>query len=149
MLDLLLWKKEQLKRMRREMNSLFERLCNDLNYPLSPVHRREPVFVMSETGDTLLVITDTLGLEPKELAVIVTEDYLTIERKQIDNNIKVDGQLKVKDVFHGRLKLPCKIEPASTKATYRDGLLRIIMPKIRLNGIKRIEVTAQKQSATS
>lgn len=65
--------------------------------------------------------------------VAVTVEMPGVEKENIDLNITKDGiEIKVdtpKRKYHKHLELPCDVKPNTTKATYKNGILDIVIKR--------------------
>ena len=134
MAGLILWKNQEINKLRRDIDRLFDRLWDDFGMPLSTrVEREMPSIDLSETEDTLIIRAEVPGINPEDLEISITDNILTIkgEMKQIDDEERGDyHRMERKYGFFSRtLQLPCKIVQEDVQATYKKGVLSIVMPK--------------------
>jgi HSP20 family protein len=66
--------------------------------------------------------------------VAVTVEIPGVERKDIDLNVTNDNTLEIKvdtadRKYHKRLDLPCDVLPKTTKATYKNGVLDVVIKR--------------------
>ena len=85
-------------------------------------------------------------LDPKEIDVSVRGDILTLggERKQ-EKEEKGENFHRVErsyGAFSRSVQLPAQVDAAKVDATYKDGVLKITMPKTKGAGTKKIQVKA-------
>lgn len=134
MTELILWKNQEINRLRRDIDRLFDRLWDDFGMPLSRrIEREVPSIDLSETEDTLIIKAEVPGIDPKDLEISITDNILTIkgEMKQGDDEEKGDYHRMERSYgfFSRTLQLPCKIVAEEVHATYKKGVLSIVMPK--------------------
>lgn len=131
---LTLWKNQEIDRLRRDMERLFARLWDDFGIPRFPrISRTIPAIDLSDKGENLIVRAEVPGINPEDLDISVTEDRLHIEGKltqesvdQGENYQKVERKY---GTFSRDVKLPCRVTKEEVKATYKEGVLTIVLPK--------------------
>lgn len=78
---------------------------------------REPLTDIIECDSTVAVTVEIPGVEKKDIDLNITEENL---------EISVD---KSQRKYHKVINLPGKVKPKSTKATYKNGILDIVIEK--------------------
>jgi HSP20 family protein len=128
--------------MRRDFNSLFDRLWNGWLVPfdqdLEPVRLWD--FDVTENDKEIVVRAEIPGFEPNELDVQVNNDVLTIraEKEQRD-----DRREEYRSFFRS-VTLPSGIDAEHVQASYRNGVLELHIPRAEGAGPKRINVQGQQ-----
>jgi HSP20 family protein len=91
-----------------------------------------PAIDMYEMGNALVIRVDLPGIEAKDVKVAATEDTLTIqgERKQLKEKVE---NYYYHEVFYGTFV---------RKATFKNGVLEVWVPKITMPQTKQIPVEA-------
>jgi HSP20 family protein len=77
----------------------------------------EPLTDIIEGENDVAITVEIPGVEKEDINLIATEDSL---------EIKVDSP---KRKYHKRIDLPCNVKTKSTKATYKNGILDIVLDK--------------------
>jgi HSP20 family protein len=77
----------------------------------------EPLTDIIEGENDVAITVEIPGVEKEDIDLIATEDTL---------EIKVDSP---KRKYHKRIDLPCNVKTKSTKATYKNGILDIVLDK--------------------
>ena len=117
-----------------EVNRLFDSFAGR---PMSGASRAgrawQPSVDMHETKDDLVLRVELPGVNEKDVTVSITGDLLTIrgERRWEDES-KDQKFLHVERVygqFERLIQLPMAVQADKVKATYRDGLLQVTLPK--------------------
>jgi HSP20 family protein len=95
-----------------------------------------PPVDMSETADDLVLTVEVPGISDKDVSVSITGDLLSIkgERRweQGAKETKDNTVLHVERVygqFERMIQLPFAVQGDKVKATYRDGVLEVRLPK--------------------
>ena len=143
--ELILWKNQEIDRLKRDMDRLFARLWDDFRMPLFPRSVRETPFLdLSETDDTLVVRAEIPGAGPEDLEISLSNDRLTIkgEVKQdlVDEGEDYLRREKHYGFFSRTIQLPCKVLIEDVKASYKDGVLTILMPKCKPEAAREIKI---------
>jgi HSP20 family protein len=146
MLELTLWKNQEIDRLRRDMDRLFARLWDDFGMPLFPrIARDVPSIGLSESGDKLIISTEIPGLNPEDLDISVTEDRLHITGKTKQESVdKGDTYHSVErryGSFSRDIPLPCRVMKEEVTATYEGGVLTIVMPKCKPEAARALKIT--------
>ena len=134
--ELTIWTNQEINKLRRDIDRLFARLRDDFAAPLFPRIVRDVPFVdLSETEDDLIIKAEIPGINPEDLDISVTEDRLNIkgEIKQefVDEREDYHRMERRYGSFSRSLQLPCRVMVEDVEATYRNGLLQIVMPKCK------------------
>ena len=79
---------------------------------------REPLTDIIEGDNDVAVTIEMPGVDKKDINLNVQKDHL---------EIRVDTD---KRKYHKRLELPCDVQPKTTKATYKNGILDIVIKRI-------------------
>jgi len=77
----------------------------------------EPRTDIIEGENDVAITVEIPGVEKEDINLVATEDTL---------EIKVDSP---KRKYHKRVDLPCNVKTKSTKATYKNGILDIVLDK--------------------
>ena len=140
------WRGE-LTGFRREMDSLFDRFFEGWPFRLPAAEGVwAPSVDVSETGKEVIVRAELAGIDPKDIDVSVHGDVLTLrgERKQ-EKEEKGENLHRVErsyGSFSRSIQLPAEVDAGKVNATYRNGVLKINLPKTRAAAVKKIEVKA-------
>ncbi len=97
-----------------------------------------------QTKSTVVIVAPIAGVRPDKIDIAISEDVVTIrgDRKQ-DNTID-KGQYYIQECFWGVFSrsviLPTAVVSDKSEATLRDGVLRIEIPKVIVEKVKKIKV---------
>lgn len=92
------------------------------------IPEREPLTDIIEKEDSIAVTLEIPGVEKDDIDLSVAEDYLTIN---------VDAMNRK---YFKELPLPSKIVPNDVKATYKNGVLDIVMSKGKGKKGKKVNI---------
>jgi HSP20 family protein len=93
-----------------------------------------PAIDMHETSDNLVLKVELPGVREKDVAVAITGDLLSIrgERRWSEQEGADQKLLHIERAygqFERLIQLPLAVQADKVKATYRDGVLEITLPK--------------------
>lgn len=116
------------RRMRRIMEKAFSSMIMDVDEQLYDIERRElkPLTQISETDDEVIVTLDIPCASKESIELKATEDMLFI-RARMDrcitlSNVEFENYSK-------SIRLPARVEPKYARASFRDGILQVRLPK--------------------
>ncbi len=124
-----------MRRFAEEMDRLFDdfrtQLFPRLDFPRIDAAWAPPVEV-TERGGQLVVRAELPGLAKEDVRVEVREDALTIQgERRHEREEKRKGFFRSErsyGSFFRQVPLPEGMDPASAKATFKDGVLEVTMP---------------------
>ena len=92
-----------------------------------------PVLDMHETKDDLILSFELPGVSEKDVSLSITGDLLTLKGERAFNrDVTDDGYQHVERAygkFERTVQLPMPVQADKVKATYRDGVLEVRLPK--------------------
>jgi len=86
---------------------------------LEPIEAREPLVDVVDDGENLRVVAELPGVEKKDIQMKCAEDVLTIS---------VDTPSRK---YHKEVELPSAVDPDTSKATYNNGVLEVVLRKTK------------------
>ena len=129
---------QEIDRMRKEMNRMFrdffdrpERHLIGSGKPL--VQFKQPLSDVQENGKEVIVNLDIPGVDKKDIVLTVKDDILEIKAEK-----KHEAKIEKKDFyqhergyagFYRALLLPTNVKVEEANAEYKNGVLRIVLPK--------------------
>jgi HSP20 family protein len=134
MSELILWKNQEITKLRRDMQRLFNRFWYDFGVPILPEEITEPPSIdVSETKDTLTIWAKFPDVDPEDMDISVTGDTLIIKIERREETIEANDRYhrveRRSGSFSRTISLPCRVKVGEIKAMYKEGLLKITMPK--------------------
>lgn len=134
----------------REMDSLrreFNRLFDDV---LTPTVRESggftfaPAAEMQETDEAVHLKLEIPGIEAKDLDVQVTSESVSISgERRSETRTEEQGMVRSEfryGTFQRVIPLPARIDNQSVQAEYKDGILRLTLPKVEEEKHKVVKV---------
>jgi len=136
MSELTLWKKQELDKLRKDMDLLFRRFRRGFGVPRTLLEAAESFSTeFSETEEMLVLSTDLPGIKPEDIEISVTEDTLNLKAETREDSVNTEENFqrieKRSCSFSRSISLPCRIIAEEVKATYKDEILKIELPKCK------------------
>lgn len=105
---------------------------------------------MDETDKQFMVTTDLPGVNPDNINVTVHDDILTITAEVPEHTVEhKDARSLVRERRYGRfsrsVRLPQPVNTAKVEAEYKDGTLKLTLPKSEDAQVKTIPVKISKK----
>jgi HSP20 family protein len=103
----------------------------NLGRNLATEFRGMPSFDVKETESEVIVEAATPGFKKENLSVALDNDRLVISGQEQRGNPSdaTSGSVFERHSFTQAFSLPADMKDAEIKASYQDGVLRIVMPK--------------------
>jgi HSP20 family protein len=136
---------EELLSLRREMDRLFDEL-----FERRPARREEfhPLTDIKETENEFIVKMELPGIKPEDVEITLKGDTLTIrgekkeeERTEKENFLRVERSY---GAFQRSFTLGTAVKADEVKATYKDGVLEVRVPKAEEAKPKPIKIKVEK-----
>ena len=132
----------EFRKLQDRINKAFE----DISKPIATMTAgfREPLMDIVDKGNNLEIKIDLPGMTKEDINIDMAKDTLTIKaekkskiEKKGKNFYKAERSYKG---FYRSVSLPAAVIPEKAKATYKDGLLTIIVPKAERKHIRKVKV---------
>jgi len=136
---------EQLFGLRNELNRMVESPLGEFTRGADLFNGWAPAVDMFEDKDNVTVTVELPGMRKEDINISLHEGALSItgERKREQNNCK--GESYRCERFYGRfhrvITLPRSVAGERVKASFKDGILTVTLPKTEEAKPKQIEVT--------
>jgi HSP20 family protein len=152
-----MWKDpfEEMKRFRKEMNRLFDTFWSPFGISekaLPDIKRdmqlfREPLSDLKETDRELIANIELPGIDKKDIQLQITENNLEVkvEKKQ-EAKVEKKDYLRAERSYKGfyrLISLPVKIMPEKVKASYKNGILEVVMSKAEKKKLKKAKIQVE------
>lgn len=128
----------QMSRLSREMEQLFGAADGSHGTGVFPP------FNLYDDGESLVVRTEIPGIDPKQLEINATFNSLTIKGERKRGEISERASYHRRERGYGRFSrtvgLPQEIDPEKVLASYRLGVLEVILPKAAAARPRKIEI---------
>lgn len=136
----------------REMTTLQSRINRLFDEPFSRTDREDnevmgtwyPVVDMFEENDSFVIKAELPGMDKRDISVDVKDRVLTLKgERKYENEVKEDNYYR-RERSYGKFQraftLPADIDPNEIKADFKDGLLKIEVPKPEEHKPKEITI---------
>jgi HSP20 family protein len=147
--ELTIWRPfRELERMRREMDRLWDSFFEERpRRRVEEVGEWLPSLDLSETKNDLVVKAELPGIDPKDIDISLANDVLTIkgEKKQEREEKEEDYHLIERSygAFTRSIRLPREVQSDKINASYKNGILRVILPKSEEAKKKEIKIKVE------
>ncbi len=127
---------EELREVQRSLDRLFDELVG--RRPPRRAQAREvavwePAVEVYETDQEVVVRAELPGVDPKDVNVTVQDNTLTIEAEAREEQEERGRNYLRRELRYGRfvrgLTLPVEVRSDAAKASYRNGVLEVRVPK--------------------
>ena len=106
-----------------------------------------PVADMYETKDELVIKLDLPGMNEKDIQVSITGELLSVRGQRLETQeIKQESCFRAErwaGRFERIFQLPIPVQADKVRATYREGVLTVTLPKIEAVKPKDIKIDVQ------
>jgi HSP20 family protein len=132
---------------KEEMNKVFENFFNNAGFPSLKESGLIPAVEVNETKINVVLTMDIPAIDPVDISVSVSEDKLTVKgeykKKKELTEKGFYGSESEYGSFQRIVQLPAGAVGAKAKATYKDGVLKIAIPKYRKKMPIKITITVK------
>ena len=138
---------------RRELFGLHNSINRMFDNFISPTVRSDevlsvwgwnPVVDIYENEENIVITAELPGVDKKDMTVDVKGRVLTLKgERSTDNEVKEDNyyrQERCYGKFERCFTLPVEIDPEKIKADYKDGVLKIDIPKAEESKPKQVMI---------
>lgn len=137
----------EISSLRDEMERLFDNASG--RYPRERVEAVwGPPVDVEETDEAITVRAELPGMNKDDIKISVMGDILTItgERKhEVEQKGRTFHRVeRLYGKFQRALTLPVEVESDKAKATYRNGVLELVMPKSARTKTREISIKAEE-----
>jgi HSP20 family protein len=135
--------RRDLTRVHDEMDRLFDQFFGGLPYR-TDVGTFAPAVDIMESPEGFVLKADLPGIDQKDVKVSVMGDVLTIRGERRQTATQKDGNLHRSERLYGSFErsftLGVSVRADQVKASYRDGVLEVRVPKAEEARMREIEV---------
>ena len=127
-----------------EMNRLFDGVFGPSRPASAPDRVWAPAVDMYETKDELVVTVELPGMSDKDIKLAINGDVLSLRGERVQSQeVKRESAYRGErwyGKFERTLPLPIPVQADKVKATYRDGVLTVTLPKVEEIKPKEIQI---------
>ena len=145
MRELTIWKQQEIDKLRKDMDQLFRRFRKEFGIPHTLAEVAESFSMgLSETEKTLTVKAQLPDIKPADIEISVTDDTLTLKAKTDQNTVEAgEGYRRIEKrsrTFSRTVSLPCRVLTEDVKATFKNGVLQIVLPKCKPKQARGVKI---------
>lgn len=141
----------ELATIRDEMNRLFDEFFSGFPFPERRRGLMEgewaPTVDVAETDENIVVTAELPGVKQNDVEISVVNDVLTLKgEKKEEKEIKKENYHRIErsyGSFQRSITLPTGVQADKAKATYKDGVLTITIPKVEEAKPKSIKINVE------
>ena len=141
-MDLVRW--DPFRDLREEIDRLFEDFARGKR---AETGVWVPPVDLEETPDAYIVRFELPGMKREDLKISLTEHTLTLSAERKCEEESKDRTVHRREIVYGRftrsISFPAEIDPSKAKATYKDGILTVELPKSERAKPKEIEIKVE------
>jgi HSP20 family protein len=120
--------------LRKEMDRLFDRIWEGgLPEVTTPLGEWTPALDVFETNEAVIVKAEVPGIDPKDIQVTLNNQLLTVSGEKKYEKQEKDEKFyrmeRASGSFARSIQIPIPVDAAKVVATFKNGLLKIEMPK--------------------
>ncbi len=138
---------EQVQRMQKRMDRLFSNMMPTIGLvAVRPQRRWRPPTDVYETEESVIVKVEVAGMSDQDFTVSLSNRNLSISGVRRDPECKLAyQQLEIPyGQFSTEVFLPYAVERDEIRATYDNGFLTIVLPKVKAHRVQVVEKTASR-----
>lgn len=133
----------EVTRMERDLRRMMRDFEQTSEEPSSMAVWVPPVDIY-ETDNEIVVRADVSGIDPKDLDIRIENNVLTMKgERRMQEEVKEDTYHRIESAYGTFMRsftLPAAVEEDQIKAEYKDGVLKITLPKKEQAKPKQIKV---------
>lgn len=133
---------DRITSMQAEMDRVYNSTFGSSFRSPASLSRWNPAVDVYQDKDQFVVVAELPGLKKEEIEILLHDATLTISGERKHEGSREQGFFTER--FYGKyqrsLTLPTPVDPGKVKASYKDGLLQVMLPKAEEAKPKQIEV---------
>lgn len=148
MFDLIPWERtKSLSKLRREMDDLWGRFFGDVGFHPFAETIWAPALDVKETKDHIVITAELPGLGPKDIEVSISGDLLTLKGEKKQEREEKEESFHLIERRYGSfarsIRLAAEVDPQNIKASHKDGVLTVTLPKSEKAKEKHIKINIE------
>ncbi len=137
----------ELDRIRREMDRLWDSFFERRPARVEEVSEWFPSLDVSETDTDYIVKVEVPGIDPKDIDISLMNHLLTIKGEKKQEKEEKDENYHLIERSYGSftrsIRLPSQVQTDKINATYKNGVLKITLPKTEEAKKKEIKIQVE------
>lgn len=135
---------EEAETLQRSMNRLFDTLTTSNGEGKIDRYAFVPAAEIQETPEAIHLSLETPGMNSEDLDIQVTADTVSVSGERKEKTVTEDKGISRTEFRYGRFQrvipLPARIQNDNVEAEYKDGILKLVMPKAEEEKNKIVKV---------
>jgi HSP20 family protein len=131
--------------LQRDMNRLFDRLANTATNSDMDRAVFVPPAELKEESDAIHLSLEIPGMTAEDLDIQVSADSASISGERKEETKTEEKGMTRTEFRYGRFQrvipLPVRVQNANVQANYKDGILKLMLPKAEEEKNKIVKVT--------
>jgi len=112
-------------------------------HQLSRFGRNLPIDI-EELDEAYVITAEMPGVEPEKIDISVSENVLTIEARQSEEEVVEDRKFIQRERREGelkrRLRFSSRVDAEGIKATHKNGVLVVTLPKATAAQVRKVDI---------
>jgi HSP20 family protein len=138
----------ELERMRKEMDHLWDSFFEERpRLKAEEVREWFPSLDVAETKDSLVVKAEIPGMDPKDIDISLSNEILTIKGEKKQEKEEKEENYHLIERSYGKfirsVRLPGEVKSDKISASYKNGVLNIILPKSEEAKKKEVKIKVE------
>jgi HSP20 family protein len=137
--------------LQERMNRLFEESARGMGRGHDEdwaVGAWAPAVDIYEQGTDVVLKAELPGIDPKDVDIRIENNVLTLKgERKVDHEVKRESYQRLErsyGAFTRSFTLPATVDTANVKAEFKDGLLKIVLPKREEAKPKQIQINVAR-----
>ena len=135
---------EELRRIEDRISGLFEEMPGTTGPPAEGTTQMPYVDVM-DRGSEIIVTADMPGVDKNDIRINVSGNTLDITaRRNVEQEISEKDYIRRErrySRFYRSIRLPAAVDKNNAKASFNNGVLEIILPKVEKTEVSSIPIS--------
>ncbi|MBI4776060.1 MAG: Hsp20/alpha crystallin family protein [Deltaproteobacteria bacterium] len=142
------WRKKEVSALREEIEDMFD--CFFREHPVfgsSLPSNWTPSLDVSQTPEAVLVRAELPGMKAEDIDISLHDNFLTISGEKKRHEEAAEEDYHQTECFCGgfrrRIRLPFPVDADAVQAEYKNGILKVKLPKRQRTGSKTIAINVR------
>lgn len=134
----------RLAAFREEMDRLFGSAVGPIMRSPGSFHKWSPPLDVYQDKDSFTVVIDLPGLKKENIEISLREQNLTVSGERPIEESTGEAGFRAErfyGTFQRTVQLPTQVDPNTVKASYQNGILKVVLPKSEAAKPKQIAVS--------
>ncbi len=135
---------EETDYLQRSMNRLFDTLNTTNSESKNSLQSFVPSAELQETSEAIHLSIEAPGMSAQDIEIQVTADTVAVSGERKEEAVTEDKGMTRSEFRYGRFQrvipLPVRIQNTNVQADYKDGILKLVLPKAEEEKNKIVKV---------